>query len=513
MSARSLFPAAVLLAVTVQPHSAAAMQEAGEATEKPTQEKAAIPEPRSFVTEHVGTFGGRELEYVATAGETYLRDDSGEPKASLFTFAYLAKGSVESSERPVTFVWNGGPGSSSVWLHMGTFGPRRVDVPSDASDDGAPPYPILDNPGTVLDLTDLVFVDPVGTGFSRPLGEHEGSEFWGLSEDASSIAEFIRTWITEHGRWNSPKYLAGESFGTTRAAAVAGLLEGGREGISLNGVILISQALDYMGSTPDAINMRSFLTYLPTMAATAWYHDRVPNKPASLEAFVEQARQFAYDDYAPALLRGSGLDEATRQRVAERLAYFTGLDLAYVERSQLRIIAWRFLKELLRDEGLSVGRLDGRYTGDDVDDVAETPEGDPSSYGIDGAYTAALHHYMSSELGVEMVRRYKVSGGRELGSKWRWSSEESGEPSYVNTAPALGRAMRRNPELRVLVASGYYDFATPFFDAEITFDNHGIVPEQVTMTYYEAGHMMYLHGPSRDRFLADVRAFLENRTD
>jgi carboxypeptidase C (cathepsin A) len=508
----SFLLAALLLPPAILP--AASAQEAAPAAPAAAPAKPLEPakpsEPVRFVTEHSGRFGGRELRYRAVAGETFLRDRDGAPRAAFFTFAYLEDGVDDPSRRPVTFVWNGGPGSSSVWLHMGTFGPRRVEVPSDARDDGAPPYPIRDNPLTVLDLTDLVFVDPVGTGFSRALGEHEDRELWGLREDAESIAELIRVWITENRRWNSPRYLAGESFGTTRAAAVAGILESGGEAISLNGLILVSQALDYAGSTPAPTNPASYLTYVPTMAATAWHHGRVPDRPADLEAFLEEVRAFVYDEYAPALLRGSTLDDQTRARVRRELARYTGLDEAYVERADLRIHAWRFLKELLRDQGLAVGRIDGRYTGDDIDDVADSVEGDPSSYGIDSAYTAALHVYLASELGVEMDRPYVVSN-RELGGAWRWRTvpdESSWEPAYVNTAPDLARAMRRNTELRVLVASGYYDFATPFFDAEITFQNHGIVGERVTMTYYRAGHMMYLHEPSHAQFLSDVRAFL-----
>ena len=470
-----------------------------------------VAEPVRFVTQHSGTFGGKTLIYTATAGETHLLNDEGEPKAAIFSFAYTVD---SETPRPVAFVWNGGPGSSSVWLHMGTFGPKRVDVPSDAGDAGTPPYDLLDNPGTPLDLVDMVFIDPVGTGFSRAVGEHENKEFWGLEQDARSIADFIQAWITEHERWNSPKYLIGESFGTTRAAAVAGLLEGGRPAIRLNGLILVSQALDYEGSTPSHDNTRSYITYLPTLAATAWYHGKVTVKDGtSLEQFIEQSREFAYQEYAPALLRGSSIDDETRSRIAERLAYFTGLDREYIERADLRVLADRFRKELLREEGRAVGRIDSRYTGDDIDDVAERPDGDPSGYGIDGAYTASLHEFMQKHLEVEIERPYRVSGGRELGSAWSWKPPGASywEPQYVNVSRRLSRAMRRNPQLRVLVASGYYDFATPFFDAEITFDRYGIPKERVEMTYYEAGHMMYLHGPSMDKFLDDVRRFLAGR--
>jgi carboxypeptidase C (cathepsin A) len=470
----------------------------------------APPEELRFVTTHTGRFHGRELRYTATAGETFLRDDKGVPRAAIFSFAYTMDGIDDAASRPVTFLWNGGPGSASIWLHMGTFGPRRAVVPSDARDDGAPPYTIEPNAGTVLDLTDLVFVDPVGTGFSRALGEHKDQEFWGLNEDAASVADFIRTWITEHRRWNSPKYLAGESFGTMRAAAVADILESGNEGIGLNGIVLVSQALDYEGSTPAFENFISYVTYLPTMAATAWYHRRLPNRPEKLETFLADARRFAIDEYAPALLRGSTLDRGTRDRVRARLASFTGLDETYLERADLRPLAGRFLKELRRADGVALGRIDSRYAGDDIDDLAEQPEGDPSSYGTSGAFTAALHQYMASELAVRTTRKYLTSN-RELSTRWNWRTVPEGrpyEPSYPNVARRLAQAMRRNPDLRVLIASGYYDFATPFFDAELTVSRYGIVRDRVTMTYYEAGHMMYVHDPSRERFLADVRTFL-----
>jgi carboxypeptidase C (cathepsin A) len=481
------------------------------ATKKEQEPAKPIPPPQTFVSQHSGSFNGVTVAYTAIAGETYLRDDQGEPKASIFSFAYLKDGLSDPAGRAVTFLWNGGPGSSSIWLHMGSMGPRRAVVPSDAQDDGPPPYRVEHNPLAPLDATDLVFVDPVGTGFSRALGKHENKEFWGLKEDADLIAEFIRAWITAQRRWLSPKYLAGESFGTMRAAAVAARLEGGDAPISLSGLILISQALDYTGSTPVTGNLIGYVTYLPTMAATAWYHDKIQERPASLEELLREVRAFAVDDYAPALFKGSRLDPAARAHIRRRLAGYTGLSEDYVERSDLTILAGRFLKELLRQEGKAVGRLDSRYTGDDVDDVAEQPEGDPSSYGIDSAFAAALSHTMATELKVTIDREYKFSGGRELGGQWKWRTTPEGrywEPSYVNVAPELSSALRRNRGLRVLVASGYYDFATPFFDAEYTFDRHGILRDRVTMTYYEAGHMMYLHRPSLDQLLRDIRAFI-----
>ncbi|MEM6708631.1 MAG: serine carboxypeptidase, partial [Pseudomonadota bacterium] len=248
-----------------------------------------VPLPTQFVTNHAGQFNGKELTYQVVAGETYLRDTQGEPKAAVFAFTYLVDDTT-ASQRPVTFVWNGGPGSASTWLHMGAFGPKRIVVPTDAQHPGPPPYQIEAAPETILDVTDLVYVDPVGTGFSRALGAHEPKEFWGLPEDPQSIAEFIRAWLTEHKRWNSPRFILGESYGTTRAAAVADILEDDMS-ISLNGVVFVSQALDYQGSTPYARdNLISSVTYLPTLAATAWYHERVTVKEQTLEAFLDAAR-------------------------------------------------------------------------------------------------------------------------------------------------------------------------------------------------------------------------------
>lgn len=476
---------------------------------KETPQAKPVPEPRSFVTRHTGRFGGETVAYTATAGETYLRDDKGEPSASIFSFAYLKDGVKDPATRPVTFLWNGGPGSSSIWLHMGSMGPRRVAVPSDAQPAGSPPYTVEDNEGALLDATDLVFVDPVGTGFSHALGKHQDKEFWGLNADADSVADFIRAWLTANKRWASPKYLAGESFGTTRAAAVAGRLEGGNRGISLNGLVLISEALDYEGSTPEPDNLISYVTYLPTEAATAWYHGKVKDAPKDLAAFLDEVRAFAVDEYAPALFKGNRLDPETRARIGKRLAHYLGLSEDYVERADLRVLADRFRKELLKAEGESVGRLDSRYVGHDLDATAAEPDGDAASYGIDGAYVASFNDYLERELGVAMDRPYTVSG--RVGRDWKWRPVPEGrpwEPSYVDVTRDLSRALRRNPSLRVMVAAGYFDFATPFFDAETTFARHGIHADRVTFHHYQAGHMMYLHRPSLDALQSDIRSFL-----
>ena len=476
---------------------------------------AAVPEPTEFVTVHQGRFNGQALRYRARAGETYLRDGEGKPKASIFSFDYVKTGDDGASARPVTFVWNGGPGSASLWLHMGSFGPKRVSVPSDADHAGAPPYPIIAAPETILDVTDLVFVDPVGTGYSRALGEHEGKEFWGLSEDAQSMAEFIHEWITVNGRWNSPRFLLGESFGTTRAAAVANLLESDAFMVSLNGLIFISQALDYTGSTPYVRdNLIAHVTYLPTMSATAWYHGKVTPRPESLESFLEASRHFAAGELLPALFRGNSLDPTERARIRERLAYFTGLSPEYIERSNLRVPGFRFAKELLRDRGLTVGLLDARYVNDEIDDLAADPAGDAADSAVSPAFKAALMHYMRTELGISWNRDYLASADAELTSSWRWRTvpdDQAWEPMPVNTAPDLAAALRNNPSLRVLVASGYYDLVTPFFDAEYTLRRHDIPADRIEYRYYGGGHMMYVNEPSRASLLDDTRRFIQSQ--
>ena len=503
-----------LLTLTVTLTFAPGLAESAPADEHESAAAKEIPAPTRFVSEHSNRFNGSRIDYRAIAGETYLRDLAGEPKASIFTFAYIKTNLVDSEVRPVTFVWNGGPGSSSTWLHIGGYGPRRIVVPSDGQHAGLPPYPLLDAPETVLDVTDLVFIDPVGTGFSRALGEYEGKDFWGLKEDADSMASFIRTWITEQGRWNSPKFLLGESFGTTRAAAVARLMEEDLA-ISLNGIVFVSQALDYQGSTPYVRdNIVSYITYVPTMAATALYHGRVQPPPESQEIFLRQAREFAVNDYLPALFKGNTIAAAEYERVRDRLAYFTGLSPDYIDKANLRVQGTRFAKELLRDEGVAVGRADSRYIQDEIDDLAAETARDPASDGISAAYRAALMSYIRSDLGVDWDRIYLHPADPDLSDNWRWRTvpdDSSWEPAYVNTAHDLATALRINPSLRVFVASGYFDLVTPFFDAEYTLNRHDIRADRIQYEYYQGGHMMYVNEPSRVQLLEDTRRFIQSQ--
>ncbi len=498
----------ILLTILIITHLTALAQKETKEEIKP------IPKPQSFVTSHQGTFNGKTIKYKATAKESYLKNSKGDSVASIWSVAYTQDAIANSTKRPVTFVFNGGPGSASVWLHMGLFGPKIVKVDSDAKkDDGAAPYDLRTNEHGLLDLTDLVFVDPVGTGYSRVIGKGKEKAYWGLKEDAKSVAQFMRQWITENKRWFSPKYIAGESYGTTRAAAVGKELEGGGQNMALNGLILISQALDYDGSTSIHNNITSYVTYLPSMAATAWYHKKA-GQGKNLEDFISECRKFTYDIYTPALYKGSLLTEDEKNAIAEKLAYFIGLDKDYILKSDLRILMHRFQKQLLADKGLSIGRLDGRFMGDESDKLSENPHlGDAASYQISSAYTAALNHYYASVLKVEMDRPYLTSNSK-IGSKWRWRTVPDGsywEPSPVNVSRALGETMRRNTDMKVLVANGYYDLITPFFDAEYTFSRNGIVKERVEMTYYEAGHMMYTHEPDLIKLSGDIRRFLTSK--
>jgi len=475
---------------------------------KDSQPDRPVPPPIVSVTRHAGTFGGQRVAYVATASETYLRAEDGTPKAAIFSVSYVRE--PRDPSRPVVFLYNGGPGSGSVWLQMGAFGPKRVAIPSDGRDDGAPPYPILDNPDCPLDVADIVFIDPVGTGFSHPLGKTEGKEYWGVTADAKSVSQFIRLWLNDNGRWNSPKFIGGESYGTTRSAALVNQLEGAYNDVSLNGIILISTILDFSADTFAQGNEMPYIMYLPTMAATAWYHHKVANPPASVEEFVAEAKEFATGEYASALLKGQRLAPEVRARVRAKLARFTGLSEAFLDRADLRVSDNRFYKELLRDRGQTIGRLDSRYTGKDYDQAGERPDNDPSFYGIDGGYTAAINAYVRGDLDFHTDRSYQTIAG--LGS-WDWDLKDQGGDStyYKNVAPYIGKAMRENAGLRVFVGAGYYDFATPLLGAEYSLSRTGFPADRIQFHYYHAGHMMYVHDEDRAKLARDVRDFIRSR--
>ena len=473
---------------------------------KAKQDDAPIPPPQVSVTKGSGTYGGARIAYTATASETYLKAEDGTPKASIFSVSYVKDGPRDPN-RPVTFLFNGGPGSGSLWLHMGAFGPKRVAIPSDAKDDGAPPYPIVDNPESLLDSTDIVFIDPVGTGFSHALGKTEAKDYWGVTADAKSVAEFIRLWLNDNDRWNAPKFLGGESYGTTRSAAVAHELEGSYNDVALNGIILISTILDFGAQAEVPGNEIMHVVALPSMAATAWYHDKVPGKP-ELAGFLAEARAFASGGYLVALMKGSALPAAERASVRAKLARFTGLSETYLDQTDLRVYPGRFYKELLRDRGLTVGRLDTRYTGKDLDNAGEQPDNDPSFYGIDGGYTAAMNSYARETLKFRSDRKYVTIGGV---SDWNWDLDGEDGTYYKNVAPYIGKALRENSGLRVFVGQGYFDFATPFYGAEFSLSRTGIPADRVQFHYYDAGHMMYVRDQDRAKLSGDIRAFIKGR--
>lgn len=474
-----------------------------------TKPMTTLQEIPSVTTEQRVSIKGKTIRYRTLAGETRLNDEKGQPWARIFSVSYLRSNSKHDAVRPVTFVFNGGPGSASLWLHLGLYGPKRVTLPQQPNDDGAAPYQLEDNPYSLLDVSDLVFIDPVGTGFSRAMGTYQGKDFWGINEDAKVLAEFIRVWLTEHGRWNSPKYLAGESYGTARAAALVNQLQGGWTDIALNGVMLISSILDFSHARYQAGNHQPYIGFLPTMAATAFYHNKVSpaDKTLGLDAFIDAARTFARTDYALALLAGNRINSTDYQHTRQQLARFTGLDEHYLDRVNLRVSGPRFTKQLLREQDLTVGRLDSRYTGSDSDSGGEYMQGDPSGYGIDAAYTAAIHHYLFSELGIRTQRRFHVLSG-EVYRGWNWELDKS-QPKYVNVAPYLGKAQRENRDFRIFIGNGYFDLATPFFATENTIADNGIIPDRVTMHYYPAGHMMYVQPESLAQISADLRQFYQ----
>ncbi|QJR80793.1 peptidase S10 [Alteromonas pelagimontana] len=467
------------------------------------------PEAKMQVTQHKATINGKSIKYSVHAGDTHLKDKKGKLTASIFSIAYIREDVDKRSQRPLLFVFNGGPGSSSVWMHMGLFGPKRVVLPSDATNVGAPPFPVENNPQSLLDVADMVFIDPVGTGYSIPLGEKKGKDFWGVNEDAASLAEFIRVFITKNKRWNSPKYLSGESYGTTRAAALVKSLQEGWGSIDLNGVMLISSILDFQTGDFTDGNDLPFVTFLPTYAATAWYHNAIDKSQyKNLQEFVEEVRQFALNDYASVLLKGALASEQEVSAVVNKLHQYTGLNENYIRQSNIRINEFAFMKELLRDRGEVVGRLDSRYIGEDANKVSSRFEADPASYAIDGAYTAALQDYMANELDVLREERYNVLSG-EVFSNWNWLYGDSPRSQgFVSMTPNLARAMRQNKDFRVFIANGYFDLATPFFATEYSMNHFGINKDKVTLTYYEAGHMMYIHQPSLDQLTKDIRAFI-----
>jgi len=478
------------------------------AAEKPKEEKKPpAPEEKIVQTKHSLKIEGQEIKYTATAGTILLKLEDGTPKASIFYVAYTKDNVSDGSQRPLTFSFNGGPGSASVWLHLGLLGPRRVQM-GDAGALLPPPYKLVDNDVSLLDISDLVFIDPVSTGYSRAVPGEAPKQFHGVEEDVQSVADFIRLYATRNKRWSSPKFLAGESYGTTRAAGLSGYLQQ-RYGMYLNGIVLISAILNFETAEFDTGNDLPYILYLPTYTAIAWYHKKLPaDLQGDLQKAIEESRKFAVGEYADALMVGDALPAPRRSETTQKLARLTGLSADYIDRANLRLEIMRFTKELLRSDRRTIGRIDARFTGIDRDAAGERPEFDPSIAAIIGPYSGMLNDYVRNDLKFDSDLPYELLTGRVR--PWNYAPYEN---RYVNVAETLRVAMTQNPFLHVFVAKGYYDLATPFFAADYTFDHLGLDPTlrgHLTGAYYEAGHMMYVHSPSLAKLKADIAQFIKS---
>lgn len=479
-----------------------------EKTDKTTSEEKSKPAPmveeEPIVTEHEAVIGGKKLAYTVTTGKIPMRDENDEIEAQMFFMAYTAK-KEKGVERPVMFTFNGGPGSPSLWLHLGALGPKRVKIEPDAEIPPAP-FALVDNPHSWLGETDLVFIDPVGTGFSRAKTKEIGEKYWGLQGDIESVGEFIRLYLTRYERWMSPLYLVGESYGTTRAAGVAGhLIE---RGIAFNGIVLVSSVLNFQMSHHGQGNDIPYALILPTYTATAFYHGKLDKDLSrDLRSTLRKVEEWAVGEYLEALTKGDRISEASKRRIAARLSRFTGLGREFIERRNLRIDLGSFAKELLRDQRRTVGRLDSRFKGIDKNVAGDSYEHDPSMTAIMPAYTATFNHYVRTVLGYKTDQRYEIFGG--IKSPWSWGN--SIEPP--DTSEALRKAMAMNPHMKIYIASGYYDFATPYFATYYTLDHMGIEPalrSNITTGEYEAGHMMYIHEPSLEQLKREVAGFISS---
>ena len=458
------------------------------------------------VTKHEIRVGGRALRYTVTTGVMPLKSAAGETEARIFYMAYTLDGVSNTAQRPLMFSFNGGPGSSSVWLHLGALGPRRVQM----MPDGAmppPPFQLVDNEQTWLDFTDLVFIDPVGTGYSRAARPDLAQRYFGLQGDIQSVGEFIRLYLVKNSRWTSPLFLVGESYGTTRAAGLSGYLV--ERGVAFNGVMLVSTVMNFQTNRFGRGNDLPYVLFLPTYSAIAWYHKRLAPDVQStdLRRFLDEVERWAATDYTVALAKGDRLTPSERQEVIDRLNRYTGLSKTFIDNSDLRIEIQRFDKELLRDQKRTVGRLDGRFKGMDASNADATPDFDPSMAAIRPPYTATFNQYVRAELGFRSDLEYYILGGG-IG-RWDFGADNA----YADVSEALRSAFAKNPHMRLFVASGYYDLATPYFAADYTLRHMALDPSlrgNVTTTFYEAGHMMYIDQTSLAQLKRDAAAFVQN---
>ena len=481
---------------------------AGEST--PNEAPKEAPEAKTWVTEHSARVGGKNIDYTVTAGTMLMKDKEDKPIALFGYTAYVAKGG-NRNERPIMFAYNGGPGSASIWLHMGVLGPQRAIV-TDAGWSENGPYKRVNNEFSIIDEVDLVMIDPVGTGFSKPVGEGKGEDFWGVDQDIKSVSEFIVQYLTENKRWASPKYILGESYGGIRSGGVAYYLLNNHM-VALNGVILVSPFMEFAtGFAGMGIDLPHVM-FLPTFASTANYHGALKEKHADLPAFMAEVADFALNVYAPALLKGNKLAADERREVIARLSEYTGLSVDYWDRANLRIDEGRFNQELSRETGIVIGRVDSRFSGNMINRLGESMNYDPMTTSIGPGYLAAFMDYYQNDLNVSDVGNYTVFGNVFLA--WDWSHAQPDLQGFKlpmpNTAIDLEHTMKQNPSMRVLVQQGYYDLATPHLATEYFVDHLNIseaLRSNIEIAYYEAGHMMYIHEPSLKKYKDDLARFI-----
>ena len=469
------------------------------------------PKEESSVTDHTIKIGNETVPYKATAATVLIKDDKGEPTASIFYIAYTRSDVRDLSQRPLAFLYNGGPGSSSIWIHMGAYGPKRI-VTTDAGVTPPAPYKLVDNQDSLIDKCDEVFIDPVGTGFSHAVGKAQNKDFWGVDSDVRSLAQFINTYINRNNRWNSPKFLIGESYGTFRSVALGNYLQS-HDGMYLNGIVLMSNVLDLGTISFYPGEDLTYELYVPSYAATACYH-KVLTCPADLTGFLQQARQFAAGEYADALMKGDTISDSEKAAVAKQLSQFTGLSEDYIMKADLRVNLPQFMAELQRNRGLDTGRLDARFSGYAVDPLSEYAFSDPQSDALSGAFTAAFNDYVRQELKFGQNEHYNVSA-QFNGAQWDWKHGRGGYgfPGAPNVEPDLVEALVTNPDLKVEVENGLFDLATPFFETEYEMQHLGLPKKlqgNIALKYYDAGHMMYVRPADLAKLSANVHAFIES---
>jgi carboxypeptidase C (cathepsin A) len=473
----------------------------------------AIPNPVQVVTHHTITVGGQQIRYTATAG-TFLLKNENDSAIALFGFiAYTRDGIASKDERPITFAYNGGPGSSSIWLHMGALGPKKVVI-DDPEATPPPPYKMEDNPYSILDVSDLVMIDPVGTGLSKPVGKAKGPDFWGVDQDIKSVSEFIYQYVGANNRWNSPKFLLGESYGTMRSAGVADYLFE-KMGLTMNGVIFVSTILNYEGYDFTNGNDLPYILYLPTYAAVSWYHHVLPVQASNLDSLLAVVRQFARGEYEDVLFAGSAVDSAKYNDVLDKLYEYTGIPRSYWKKADLRLSDRQFTEELLRDRGATVGTLDSRYQGPTRDLLGEYSDYDPQSTAISPVFMTEFSNYFHTDLNFPTDETYHMDAYSDKDFKWDWKPEGHTEwMGYPDVTHDLADVMQKDPYLNVLVLNGFFDLSTPFFGTEYTMDHLGNnipnLKDRIHMRYFQAGHMMYVHPESLPHFKSAVADFINS---